>query len=192
MVTLPQIANAGKLSKFPKCSLPFQPKRQEVKDFTDLVGRILIAFLFLYEAYDSIFFFKNTVLKMESYGLTWNKEMLLYGAIFLLVMGGLMVLLGYRSSLGAFLLLLYWIPVTFIVHDFWNYTNDCVIHLAPAQGLEELVSCGKPGIEYYRRLESILFMKNLAIMGGLLMILVNGSGRYSIRRLFATTKVPGT
>jgi putative oxidoreductase len=42
-----------------------------------------------------------------------------------------------------------------------------------------------------RRLQAILFMKNIAITGGLLMILVNGSGRYSIRRLFATTRVRG-
>jgi len=33
-------------------------------------------------------------------------------------------------------------------------------------------------------------MKNLAIMGGLLMVVVNGSGKYSVKRLFATTKVP--
>jgi len=41
-----------------------------------------------------------------------------------------------------------------------------------------------------QREQSILFMKNVAIIGGLLLVFVNGSGRYSIKRLFATTKVP--
>jgi putative oxidoreductase len=155
-----------------------------VKDFVDLVGRAFLAFIFLYEAYDSIFFFKQTKGKMEFYGLHWQQDLLLYGAIFLLMLGGIMVLVGYRSSLGAFLLLLYWVPVTFIVHDFWNVPFHC--HMT--------VDCPDlqaEGDNIYRRLQGILFMKNLAITGGLLMIWVNGSGRYSIRRLFATTKVPG-
>ncbi|MEK7254779.1 MAG: DoxX family protein [Bacteroidota bacterium] len=158
-----------------------------MKDFTDLLGRMMLSFIFLYEAYDSVFFFKETKLKMAIYGLTWNQDLLLYGAIFLLTIGGLMVLSGYRSSLGAFLLMLYWIPVTFIVHDFWNLSKECPVQFTcfDLKGHEFVVQ------EYYRRTQSILFMKNIAILGGLLVILVNGSGRYSIRRLFATTRVPG-
>ncbi len=102
---------------------------------------------------------------MTEHGLTWNQDMLLYGAILFLVLGGLMVLLGYRTSLGAILLLLYWAPVTFIVHDFWEFPRDQI------------------------RMQSILFMKDIAIIGGLLMLLGKGSGRYSIKRLLATTRV---
>ena len=138
-----------------------------MKDGLDLLGRLLIAFIFLFEAYDSIYYFKQTKETMASYGLTWNQDLMLYGAIFLLVVGGLLVLIGYRSSFGAILLLMYWIPTTFIVYSFWNDPEDI------------------------RRVNSQHFMKNLAILGGLLIVLVNGSGRYSIKRIFATTKVPG-
>jgi putative oxidoreductase len=155
-----------------------------LKDFTDLLGRILLSFIFLFEAYDSIFFFKETRAKMDFYGLTWQPELLLYGAIVLLVLGGLMILTGYRASLGAFLLLLYWVPVTFIVHDFWKIPFECETSLNCPQLQME-------GTEVFRRLQAVLFMKNLAITGGLLMILVNGSGRFSVKRLFATTKVAG-
>lgn len=155
-----------------------------MKDFIDLLGRIFIAFIFLFEAYDSVFFFKETKLKMSFYGLNWNQDLLLYAAITLLVLGGILVLIGYRSSLGAFLLLLYWIPVTLIVHDFWNMPFDCMVKISCPQIQLE-------GEDIYRRLQAVLFMKNLAIIGGLLMVFVNGSGRFSIRRLFATTKVPG-
>ncbi|MBI5914707.1 MAG: DoxX family protein [Bacteroidetes bacterium] len=155
-----------------------------MKNFTDLLGRILLSFIFLYEAYDSIFFFKETKAKMDFYGLKWQPDFLLYGAIVLLLLGGLMVLTGYRSNLGAFLLLLYWVPVTFIVHDFWNVPFECKMQVSCPQLQME-------GTEVFRRMQGILFMKNLAIMGGLLVVLVNGSGKISIRRLFATTKVAG-
>lgn len=138
-----------------------------MKNYVDLLGRVLLSFIFIYDAYDSIFYFRETKEKMTAYGLTWQQDLQLSGAIFLLILGGLMVLLGYRAKMGAVLLLLYWVPVTFIVHSYWN---------AP---------------EEMKRLESILFMKNLAIIGGLLMVWANGTGKYSIRRLFATTKVPG-
>ncbi|MCB0534151.1 MAG: DoxX family protein [Lewinellaceae bacterium] len=136
-----------------------------MRDITDLIGRIFLSAIFLFEAVDSILFFNKTKETMTQHGLTWNQDLLLYGAIFLLVMGGIMVLLGYRSTLGAIMLLMYWFPVTIIVHDFWVFPADQM------------------------RLQSILFMKNMAIIGGLLMLVGKGSGRYSIRRLLATTKV---
>ena len=138
-----------------------------MKNLVDLLGRILIAFIFLFDALDSIWYFKETKLKMTEFSLVWRQDLLLSAAIFVLVVGGTLVLVGYRAKLGAVLLLLYWVPVTFIVHSFWNDP-------------EEL-----------RRINSIHFMKNIAIIGGLLIIWANGSGKYSIRRLFATTKVPG-
>lgn len=136
-----------------------------MKHFFDLLGRIFISVIFLFEAYDSLRYFKETKDQMTTAGLVWQQDLLLSGAIFVLILGGMLVLLGYRSTFGAILLLLYWVPVTVIAHDFWNRPPD------------EL------------RLESIIFMKNLAITGGLLIILVNGSGRYSVKRLLATTRV---
>ncbi|MBR9920925.1 MAG: DoxX family protein [Bacteroidetes bacterium] len=137
-----------------------------MKDIFDLIGRIFMATIFLYEAYDSIFYYQETKEKMTSYGLTWNQDMLLVGAIILLILGGLLLLLGYRVGLGVILLLVYWVPVTFIVHSFWN---------------------DPPTVE---RIQAILFMKNIAITGGLMHLWVYGSGRFSIRRLFATTRLP--
>jgi len=91
-----------------------------MKDVLDLVGRILIAFIFLYEAYDSIAFFKQNKMTMTEFGVTWNQDLLLYGSIFLLLLGGILILIGYRVAFGAFCLLLYWIPLTFILYSWWN------------------------------------------------------------------------
>ncbi len=136
-----------------------------MKHFFDLVGRIFVSIIFLFEAYDSIRYFQDTKQQMAAYGLVWQPDFLLTCAIIALILGGTLVLIGYRSTFGAVLLLLYWVPVTLLVHDFWNMPKEML------------------------RLESILFMKNLAITGGLLIILVNGSGKYSIKRLLATTRV---
>jgi len=137
-----------------------------MRDITDLIGRIFLSTIFIFEAIDSTLFYGKTKRAMAEHGLTWNQDFLLVGAIFLLIMGGLMVLTGYRSTLGAILLLIYWVPVTFVMHDFWN---------CPTQA--EL------------RSESIFFMHNIAITGGLLMLVGKGSGRYSVKRLMATTRV---
>jgi putative oxidoreductase len=137
-----------------------------MRDITDLIGRIFLSAIFIFEAIDTILYFGKTKEVMTENGLTWSQDLLLFGAVFLLVMGGLMVLTGYRSTLGAIMLLIYWVPVTVIVHDFWNTQTNSDL-----------------------RYHSILFMKNFAIIGGLLMLIGKGSGRYSIRRLFATTRV---
>ena len=122
--------------------------------------------IFIYEAVDSILYFRKTKELMTEYGLTFQQDVLLIGAIILLLLGGTLLLIGYRSSFGVILLLLYWVPITFIVHSWWN---DPV----PIQ-----------------RVEAILFMKNMAVVGGLLMVYVNGSGKYSIKTLLANTRVP--
>lgn len=137
-----------------------------MKDFIDLIARIFIALIFFFEAYDTVLFFNKTKETMTAHGINWNQDFLLYGMIFMLVVGGVLVLIGYRSSLGAVMLLMYMIPLTFILHSWWNDPVEI------------------------QREQSILFMKNVAIIGGLLLVFVNGSGKYSIKRLFATTKVP--
>ncbi len=140
-----------------------------MKDIFDLLGRLLLAFLFLFEAYDYFAYESLNKKAMTIYGLTWNQDFFLYAAIFLLVVGSLTIALGYRMRLGAILLLIYWVPLTYIVHDFWKEA---------------------PGSEAYR-IQSIFFMKNLAIMGGLLIAATHTSGKYRLRRLFATTRVYG-
>lgn len=136
-----------------------------MKNWFDLLGRILLSLIFVFEAYDYIAYAKSNKAAMTAYGITWNQDLLLYGAIFVLVLGALMVLTGYRMRTGAILLLLYWVPMTYVVHSFWNDPEE------------------------QRRLQSILFTKNLAITGGLLIAATHTSGKYAIKKLFATTRV---
>lgn len=108
----------------------------------------------------------KTKATMTEYGILWKQDLLLYTAIVILFIGALMVLIGYRIRFGVWLLLIYWLPVTFIVYSFWNDPPDV------------------------QRLHAIFFMKNIAVAGGLLVIAAHGGGRYSIQRLFRVTKIP--
>jgi putative oxidoreductase len=136
-----------------------------MRDFTDLLGRIFISGIFIFEAYDSLKYYQTTLEVMTEYGISWNQKLLLNTSLVFIIFGSLMVLFGYRARFGAFLLMMYWIPMTFIRHSFWNDP-------LPIQ-----------------RDQTIQFVKNIAIAGGLLTVLLNGTGRYSIRKLFATTRV---
>ncbi len=151
-----------------------------MKNILDLIGRILIAAYFLYEAYDSIVFFKETKEKMSYFGLEWNQNFLLILSIILLILGGVLILVGYRTTFGATLLLLYFVPLTFTIHQFWALPENW-----------ELISPFINDPKAFLRLQGILFMKNMAIIGGLLYVYINQSRRYSIKRLFATFRVRG-
>ncbi len=136
-----------------------------MKPIFDFLGRLFLSFIFFYEVYDTVKFFKITKEQMTEYGLTKSQDLLLYGAIFCLFLGATLLLTGYRAKFGSTLLLLYLVPVTFIAHDFWTFP------------LEQ------------QRWEGVQFMKNMAIIGGLMMVFANGVGKYSIKRLFATYRV---
>jgi putative oxidoreductase len=140
-----------------------------MKNTTDLIGRIGLSFIFFFEAYDSMKYVTFTKRSMTAYHIVWHQDLLLWGSVIVLLLGATMLLLGYRVKLGAFLLLLYWIPLTFILYQFW-----------------------KAGTKPALREMSQQFMKNMAIAGGLLMVFANGSGRYSMKRLLATTTVSKT
>lgn len=137
-----------------------------MKDITDLLGRICIALIFVFEAIDSILFFDNTKRTMLEYGVTWKPDFLLVGVIIFLILGAIMVLIGYYANVGAILLLLYWLPFTLIVYSFWNDPQ-------PQQ-----------------RLNALYFMRNIAVCGGLLLLIANGSGKYSVRRLLHVMRLP--
>lgn len=123
---------------------------------TPLVGRILLATIFIYSGYGKITGFEATAGYMAAYGMPWV-ELLLVGAIALELGGGLSILTGYKARLGAAALVLFTIPATFIFHAFWSVAD--------------------PGQAY---VEQLMFLKNLAIIGGLLVLMTFGPGRVAL------------
>lgn len=132
----------------------------------DLIGRIMMSAIFIFEAIDSIMYAEQTKHTMGEYGIFWKQDLLLYLSITALLLGALLLLTGYRIRFGVLLLLLYWLPITCIVYSFWN---------DPAE---------------IQRLNAIFFMRNIAIAGGLLIIAAHGGGKYSIKRIMRVSTIP--
>ena len=137
-----------------------------MKDLADLLGRIFISFLFIYEAIDGLLFFENTKRTMMQYGITKYTGLLLSTALAMIIIGSILVLIGYYARVGAVLLLMYWLPFTLLVYSFWN----------------DPVSM--------QRLNALYFMRNMALCGGLLSVLAHGAGDYSVKRLIYVMRLP--
>lgn len=137
-----------------------------MKDIAELLARILISFVFIYEALDAFVFFTKTKATMTVYGILWKQDFLLKTIIVILILGSVMVLVGYLARLGSFLLLLYWLPYTLIVYSFWNDPLE------------------------FKQLHALYFMRNLALCGALLLIMANGAGKYSLKRLIYFMRLP--
>jgi putative oxidoreductase len=73
------------------------------------------------------------------------------------LVGGVLVLLGYHARFGAWLLVAFLVPVTLNMHAFWNVA-DAGMH----------------------QLQQIMFMKNVAILGGAFLIAYYGAGPVSL------------
>ncbi|MCZ6719243.1 MAG: DoxX family protein [Gammaproteobacteria bacterium] len=125
-----------------------------VQRYGPIVGRILLAAIFIVAGMNKLLNFGGTVAYMESAGLPMV-EVLLVATIVIELGGGLMIALAWNARWAALAIFLFIIPVTLIFHDFWTVE----------------------GQEMQNQLNH--FMKNLAIMGGMLYVIVMGSGPYS-------------
>ena len=53
-------------------------------------------------------------------------EFAVFVASSLLLLGGLSILTGYYPKIGAYLLIAFLVPVTIIIHDFWNIEDPAL------------------------------------------------------------------
>jgi putative oxidoreductase len=71
--------------------------------------------------------------------------------------GGLSVLLGYQTRLGAWLLVVFLVPVTLVMHNFWAASDPMVFQV-----------------------EKGMFLRNVTMLGGALVISYFGAGPLSL------------
>ena len=126
-----------------------------VKTYGPLVGRILIALIFIISGYGKIGGFDGTVAQIASKGIPLP-ELAAAAAIVVELIGGILLVVGWQTRWAAAALLLFMIPTTLLFHNFWAF--DAAQQMA----------------------QRIHFMKNLAIMGGILYVLAFGAGPVSV------------
>jgi len=122
-----------------------------------LAGRILIALIFIFAGFGKITGFEGTVGYIASKGLPLP-QLAAIGAIIVELGGGIMLVLGWKTRLAAAALLIFTGLAALFFHNFWALTPD------QAQN------------------QMIHFMKNLAMMGGILFVVIHGGGPLSLDR----------
>ena len=128
---------------------------EAVRNFGPLVGRLLIAAIFIVSGYGKIGGFEGTAAQIAAKGMPLP-ELAAAGAIAVELVGGILVIIGWHARLAATALFLFMIPTTLLFHNFWAF--------------EAAQQAG----------QRIHFMKNLAIMGGILYVMVFGAGPLSV------------
>jgi putative oxidoreductase len=130
----------------------------KLKDPIPLAARILISTIFIMAALNKSMDLLGSEQYMAAYGIP-AAGVLLVLSIIIEIFGGLSILLGFKAKWGAIALFIFLIPVTLIFHT-----------------------------EVTDQIQSIMLLKNLAMMGGLLLVANYGSGPYSLDEHFDLKK----
>ena len=119
-----------------------------------LLGRVFFALIFLMAGPNH--FSSQTIAYAASQGVpVASIAVPLSGGI--AILGGLSILLGFRARVGAWLIALFLVAVTPLMHKFWTVTDPMMYQM-----------------------QMVMFMKNLAMLGGALLISQFGTGPWSI------------
>ena len=120
-----------------------------------IASRVLLTLIFLVAAAGKLLDFNGTARDMAARGVP-IAPVLLAVAIALEITGALLILAGFHARLGAILLILFLVPVTIVMHNFWASEGN--------QRIADLLQ----------------FLKNLSILGGLLLVAAYGAGPFSL------------
>jgi len=111
-----------------------------------LIGRIIVGIFYLYNGLNHFLDFKDMVEFAKFKGVPLAEVGVVMSGLLLLI-AGITLILGYFPEIGVASLMLFFVPVTFMMHNFWAVPYE-----------QEMV-------------EIVNFSKNFALMGSALMFL---------------------
>lgn len=117
-----------------------------MNNYLSLLARIFLSAIFLWSGINKIINPLAVRENMSAHGMPLT-SVFLVAAIALEILGGLSVLLGIKPRWGAVMLIIFLIPATLIFHT-----------------------------DFSTEIEQAMFLKNLAMLGGLLMLVQHGGG----------------
>ncbi|QYY24038.1 DoxX family protein [Diaphorobacter sp. MNS-0] len=120
-----------------------------------LVGRILIALLFIPAGFGKISGFAGTVGYATSVGMPMPTVAVAVGLLIELL-GGLALLFGFGTRIAAMALAVFTLAASFFFHAYWALPAD------------------------QQMMQQLLFFKNVAVTGGLLAFAAFGAGAWSV------------
>ena len=120
-----------------------------------LLGRILLALIFITSGFGKITGFEDTVGYIASKGLPLPQ----LGAIIAIIVevgGSILLVIGYKARWAALALAIFTLAAAIFFHNYW--------------AVEAAEKIG----------QQINFWKNISMAGGMLMVFAHGPGRYSV------------
>lgn len=127
---------------------------EKSQKYINRIGRILFSLIFITSGLSKIGDWNKSISYMESHNMVFTPFFLTM-AILLQVIGGLSIITSYKTKVGTILLLIFMLPVTSIFHDFWILPTETGLEIITQQA------------------EMVSFLKNITIIGALLLILTN-------------------
>jgi len=124
------------------------------------LGRALFVAIFVFAAPGH--FSRETIAYAAAKGVP-EASVLVPLAGVLALAGGLSILLGYKARVGAWLLALFLVPVTLMMHDFWTVADPMMA-----------------------KVQQAMFFKNVSMLGAALLIAYHGAGPVSFDARFET------
>lgn len=122
-----------------------------------LIGRVLLAAMFVLAGIDKISGFEGTAGYIASVGLPFS-EVLTVLTIVVEIGAGLALIVGFQVRIAALLLAGFTLAASVLFHNYW----------------------AMPAEQAY--VQQLMFMKNISVAGGLLMIVALGGGSFSLGR----------
>ncbi len=120
-----------------------------------LVGRLLLALLFLPAGISKVAGFAGTTGYIASKGLPLP-ELGVVIAIVMEIGGSLALIAGLKTRIAALALAVFTLVATFVFHNFWGVPADQAM------------------------VQQLMFYKNIAVVGGLLVLAAYGAGAWSV------------
>jgi len=117
----------------------------------ELIGRVFLSALFLIEGIGKLSMQEDVMMYMENYGIP---GILFIPAVILEILFPLLLIVGYKTKLAAFVMALFTLTVAIIFHT-----------------------------DFSDGMQLISFLKNLAIAGGFMIIIAYGSNKFSLDHL---------
>ena len=124
-------------------------------DALALVGRILLGSIFVLSGFQKLTGFSGVIGSIAGKGLPMP-EVLAVLTVAIELGAGLLLVVGLKARWAAVLLFLFIIPVSLTFHNFWTMEGAAAA------------------------MNKIQFLKNVSIMGGMLMVAAFGPGRLSV------------
>jgi putative oxidoreductase len=133
-----------------------------VEKLVPLLGRVLLAVVFVLGGYGKIWAIDATVAQMASHDIPMP-NVLVYGVIALELGGGLALMLGLFTRWLGVIFAFYLLILALTFHDYWAL----------------------PAAEAHA--QRVAFLEHLAMMGGMFYVFAYGAGAYSLDALFGRT-----